>query len=153
MSTRHDGAIWTRCDRDERPLLVASNPDAYRLTPHFERSPGYLLIWLEHVDEAEVRERLTTPGSSKRPNGWRLRTRSTRWGSRRGSSPTSHQKGQLPGAGWSIRRTAPAGTSEVTYTTVSTLPSLRTRWTSSPLSTKPDPAWTRLGVQWGSSPL
>jgi len=57
-STRHDGAIWTRCDRDERPLLVASNPDAYRLTPHFERSPGYLLIWLEHVDEAEVRERL-----------------------------------------------------------------------------------------------
>jgi len=58
LSTRHEGAMWARCDRDERPLLVASNPDAYRLTPHFERSPGYLLIWLELVDENEVRERL-----------------------------------------------------------------------------------------------
>ena len=47
-----------RCDRDERPLLVASNPDAYRLTPHFEASPAFLLIWLEHIDEDEVRERL-----------------------------------------------------------------------------------------------
>ena len=50
--------MWTRCDRDERPLLVASNPDAYRLTPHFEASPAFLLIWLEHIDEDEVRERL-----------------------------------------------------------------------------------------------
>ena len=57
-TTRHEGAIWTRCDRDERPLLVASNPDAYRLTPHFEAAPAYLLIWLEHIDEAELRERL-----------------------------------------------------------------------------------------------
>ncbi|MGI9113236.1 MAG: MmcQ/YjbR family DNA-binding protein [Gaiellaceae bacterium] len=59
MTTRHEGAIWTRCDRDERPLLVASNPDAYRLTPHFETSPAYLLIWLEHSEEEEVRERLS----------------------------------------------------------------------------------------------
>ncbi len=58
LSTRHEGAIWTRCDPDERPLLVASNAEAYRLTPHFERSPGYLLIWLEHVIEEDVRERL-----------------------------------------------------------------------------------------------
>jgi hypothetical protein len=56
--SRHEGAIWTRCDRDERPLLVESNPDAYRLTPHFERSPAYLLIWLDHADEDDVRERL-----------------------------------------------------------------------------------------------
>ena len=58
ISTRHEGAVWARCDRDERPLLIASNPEAYRLTPHFEASPAHLLIWLEHVDEAEVRERL-----------------------------------------------------------------------------------------------
>ena len=57
-ASRHEGAVWTRCDRDERPLLVASNPDLYRLTPHFERSPAYLLIWLEHADEDELRERL-----------------------------------------------------------------------------------------------
>jgi len=58
LSTRHKDAMWTRCDRDERPFLVASNPDAYRLTPHFENSPAYLLIWLEHIKEEEVRERL-----------------------------------------------------------------------------------------------
>jgi hypothetical protein len=58
MTVRHEGAMWTRCDRDERPVLIASNPDAYRLTPHFESSPAYLLIWLEHVDEDELRERL-----------------------------------------------------------------------------------------------
>ena len=37
---------------------MASNPDAYRLTPHFEASPAFLLIWLEHIEEDEVRERL-----------------------------------------------------------------------------------------------
>src|SRR4029079_6476599 len=58
LSTRHEGAMWTRCDREERPLLVASNPDAYRLTPHFEASPAFLLVWIEHTDEDEVRERL-----------------------------------------------------------------------------------------------
>ncbi len=56
--SRHPGAMWARCDRDERPLLVASNPDVYRLTPHFERSPAYLLVWLELAEEQDVRERL-----------------------------------------------------------------------------------------------
>jgi hypothetical protein len=56
--SRHEGAIWIRCDREERPLLVDSNPELYRLTPHFERSPAYLLVWLEHADEDELRERL-----------------------------------------------------------------------------------------------
>jgi hypothetical protein len=58
LSVREPGAVWARCDSEERPLIVASNPAGYRLTPHFERSPAYLLIWLEHVDEDEVRERL-----------------------------------------------------------------------------------------------
>ena len=56
--SRHEGAMWARCDRDERALIVASKPDAYRLTPHFEASPAYLLVWLELADEADVRERL-----------------------------------------------------------------------------------------------
>jgi hypothetical protein len=56
--SRHEGAIWTRCDREERPLLVESNPEAYRLTPHFAKSPAYLLIWLEHATRDDVRERL-----------------------------------------------------------------------------------------------
>jgi hypothetical protein len=45
-------------DREERPLLAESNPELYRLTAHFGRSPGYLLVWLEHAAEQTVRERL-----------------------------------------------------------------------------------------------
>ena len=56
--SRHEGAIWARCDADEQPYLIASNPELYRPTPHFERSRGYLLIWLEQATEQDVRERL-----------------------------------------------------------------------------------------------
>jgi hypothetical protein len=58
LSTRHERTVWARCDPEERPFLVASNPDVYRLTPHYERSPGYLLIWLDLAEEEDVRERL-----------------------------------------------------------------------------------------------
>lgn len=58
LSTRHERAMWARCDPDERPYLVASNPEVYRLTPHYERSPGYLLVWLDLAGEEDVRERL-----------------------------------------------------------------------------------------------
>jgi hypothetical protein len=57
-ASRHDGAVWARCDRDERALIVASNPVVYRLTPHFEKSPAFLLVWLEHANADDVRERL-----------------------------------------------------------------------------------------------
>jgi hypothetical protein len=57
-ASRHGGAMYARCDRDERPLIVASNPEVYRLTPHFESSPAFLLVWLEHAAEEDVRERL-----------------------------------------------------------------------------------------------
>jgi hypothetical protein len=56
--SRHEGAVWTRCDPEERPLLVASSPERYRLTPHFAAASGFLLIWLEHADEDDLRERL-----------------------------------------------------------------------------------------------
>ena len=57
-ASRHEGAMYARCDRNERPLIVASNPELYRLTPHFEASPAFLLIWLEHAEDEDVRERL-----------------------------------------------------------------------------------------------
>lgn len=65
--SRHEGALWARCDRDERPLIVASNPDVYRLTPHFAASPAHLLVWLEHADEEDVRERLIDAWLLKAP--------------------------------------------------------------------------------------
>lgn len=66
-ASRHDGAIWARCDRDERSMLVASNPTAYRLTSHFEKSPAFLLIWLEHAEREDVRERLIDAWLIKAP--------------------------------------------------------------------------------------
>jgi hypothetical protein len=65
--SRHEGAMWTRCDREERPLIVDSNPEVYRLTPHFEAAPAYLLVWLEHADEDDVRERLIDAWLLKAP--------------------------------------------------------------------------------------
>ena len=56
--SRHEGAMWARCDREERPLIVASNPELYRLTPHFEAAPAFILVWLEHAEPQDVRERL-----------------------------------------------------------------------------------------------
>jgi hypothetical protein len=57
-ASRHEGAVWARCDPDERPLLVASDPELYRLTPHFEPARGFLLVWLAHAEEDVLRERL-----------------------------------------------------------------------------------------------
>ena len=65
--SRHEGAMWARCDREERPLIVDSNPEVYRLTPHFEASPAHLLVWLEHADEDDVRERLIDAWLLKAP--------------------------------------------------------------------------------------
>ena len=56
--SRHEGAMWARCDREERPLIVDTHPAVYRLTPHYEASPAHPLVGLEHIDEDEVRERL-----------------------------------------------------------------------------------------------
>ena len=58
LTVRDERAMWARCDRDERPLLVASNPELYRLTPHFEAAPAFMLVWLEHAADEDVRERL-----------------------------------------------------------------------------------------------
>ena len=62
-----DDDYWARCDREERPLIVDSSPEVYRLTPHFEASPAHLLVWLEHADEDDVRERLIDAWLLKAP--------------------------------------------------------------------------------------
>jgi hypothetical protein len=58
LTSREQGAFWVKCDPDERPLLVASRPEVYYLTPHFEASPGYLLVRYRTAEVEDVRERL-----------------------------------------------------------------------------------------------
>jgi hypothetical protein len=57
MSPHEQGALVTRADPDEVPLLIGSNPDLYFTTPHYE---GYAMVLtrLELAGEDDLRERI-----------------------------------------------------------------------------------------------
>jgi hypothetical protein len=57
MSPHEPGALVTRADPDEVPLLIGSNPDLYFTTPHYE---GYAMVLtrLEQATQDDLRERI-----------------------------------------------------------------------------------------------
>jgi len=57
MSPHEEGALVTRADPDELPLLLASRPELYFTTPHYEGHP-MVLIRLEAAGDEELRERM-----------------------------------------------------------------------------------------------
>ena len=54
---RDGGELAVRVDRDEKELILQSNPGVYFSTPHYDGYPG-VLIRLEHIDRDELRERI-----------------------------------------------------------------------------------------------
>jgi hypothetical protein len=54
---RDGGGLAVRVDRDEKPLILDSNPDVYFSSPHYDGYPG-VLIRLERIEHEELRERL-----------------------------------------------------------------------------------------------
>ena len=54
---RDGGGLGVRVDREEKHLLLQSNPDAYFSSPHYNGYPG-LQIRLERIDDDELRDRL-----------------------------------------------------------------------------------------------
>jgi hypothetical protein len=54
---RDGGGLAVRVDRDEKPLILESNPDVYYETPHYHGFPA-VLIRLEQIDRAELAERI-----------------------------------------------------------------------------------------------
>jgi hypothetical protein len=54
---RDGGGLAVRVDREEKHLLLQSNPEAYFSSPHYDGYPG-LQIRLELIGEAELRDRL-----------------------------------------------------------------------------------------------
>ncbi len=58
MSPHEAGALVTRVDPEELPFLLASKPDLYFTTLHYEGSP-MVLIRLEAASEEELRERIS----------------------------------------------------------------------------------------------
>jgi hypothetical protein len=57
MSPHEKGALVTRADPDEIPLLIAANPDLYFTTPHYEGYP-MVLTRLEVAGDDDLRERI-----------------------------------------------------------------------------------------------
>jgi hypothetical protein len=49
--------VAIKVDRGEREALVASDPDTFVITPHYQRHP-WVLVKLARVDPAELRELL-----------------------------------------------------------------------------------------------
>jgi hypothetical protein len=54
---RDGGGLAVRVDRDEKQLLLDSNPDVYFSSPHYDGYPG-LQIRLEKIDRDQLFERL-----------------------------------------------------------------------------------------------
>lgn len=52
------GALVVRCDPDERPLMLAGEPELFYVTPHYEPAGGYVLIRLEAATADDLRDRL-----------------------------------------------------------------------------------------------
>ena len=72
---RVDSAIVTRAPDEERDLLIATNPDAYFVTPHYEGWEA-VLVRLDAVDENQLAGRLEDSWefmSSKKPARPRMR--------------------------------------------------------------------------------
>ncbi len=54
---RDGGGLAVRVDRDEKELILESNPDVYFTSPHYTGYPG-VQIRLELLDREELAERL-----------------------------------------------------------------------------------------------
>ena len=54
---RDGGGLAVRIDRDEKELLLQSNPEVYFSTPHYEGYPA-VLIRLEQIGRDELTERI-----------------------------------------------------------------------------------------------
>ena len=54
---RDGGGLAVRVDRDEKQLILDSNPDVYFTSPHYNGYPG-VQIRLEAIDREELFERI-----------------------------------------------------------------------------------------------
>lgn len=52
------GALVIRCDPDERPLMLAGEPELFSITPHYDNYPRVVLVRLEAATADDLRDRL-----------------------------------------------------------------------------------------------
>ncbi|HEX7254514.1 MAG TPA: MmcQ/YjbR family DNA-binding protein [Gaiellaceae bacterium] len=53
-----EGALVIRCDPDERPLMLAGEPELFYVTPHYENYPRVVLVRLEAATAENLRDRI-----------------------------------------------------------------------------------------------
>jgi hypothetical protein len=63
---RDGGGLAVRVDREEKHLLLQSNPEVYFCSPHYARYPG-VQIRLELIEADELRDRLEDAWLIKAP--------------------------------------------------------------------------------------
>lgn len=63
---RDGGGLAVRVDREEKHLLLESNPGVYFCSPHYKRYPG-VQVRLELIDTDELRDRLEDAWLIKAP--------------------------------------------------------------------------------------
>jgi hypothetical protein len=63
---RDGGGLAVRVDRDEKQLLLESNPAVYYCSPHYERYPG-VQIRLQNIERDELAERIEDAWSIQAP--------------------------------------------------------------------------------------
>ncbi len=56
-SPHERGALVLRCDADEVPFMLESQPDVFWQTPHYAGSP-YVLVHVDAIDPEELQARL-----------------------------------------------------------------------------------------------
>jgi hypothetical protein len=52
------GALVIRCDPDERPLMLAAQPELFYVTPHYVNYPRVVLVRLEAATAGDLSDRL-----------------------------------------------------------------------------------------------
>ena len=67
---RDGGGLGIRVERDEKALILDSNPDVYFTSPHYDGWPG-VQIRLEAIDREELASASRKRGSSRRRSGSR----------------------------------------------------------------------------------
>ena len=63
---RDGGGLAVRVERDEKRLILESNPDVYYCSPHYEGYPG-VQIRLELIERDELAERIEDAWSIQAP--------------------------------------------------------------------------------------
>ena len=69
LSPHEEGALVLKCDPDERALMLEAASDVFWTTPHYDGSPGFVLVRLHAIEREELADRLVDSWLRSAPKG------------------------------------------------------------------------------------